>query len=57
MTLEVAKNLVPEDEFYFRVDKNNLASINVIMSNGGRIVEERDNHLFIRINNGMEENQ
>ena len=51
LTLEVAKDIVPEDEFYLRVNKDNPASLQVMLNNGGRIVGENDDKFFVRISN------
>ncbi len=50
-TLETARDIVPEDEFYLRVNKDNPASLKVMLKNGGRIVGENDTKLFVRIPN------
>ena len=39
LTLEVARTIVPEDEFYLRVNRDNPASLKVMQKNGGRIVK------------------
>ena len=49
LLLEKAADIVPEDEFYLRVRKGNLASFRVMEKNGGRVVEEDARHLFVRI--------
>ncbi len=51
LTLEVARDIVPEDEFYLRVNKDNPASLQVMLKNGGRIVGENEDKLFVRISN------
>lgn len=51
LTLEVARNIVPEDEFYLRVNRDNPASLHVMLNNGGRIVSENEEKYFVRINN------
>ena len=51
LTLEYARNVVPEEEFYLRLYKNNAASLRVMLKNGGRIVGEDGEHLFVRIHN------
>ena len=48
-TLDVAKTLVPEDEYYLRVNRDNPASLKVMEKNGGRVVGEDENHYFVRI--------
>ena len=49
LTLEIAKNIIPEDEIYLRVMKSNIASIKAIQKNGAYIAEENDTHYFMRI--------
>lgn len=51
LTLEVARNIVPEDEFYLRVNKDNPASLHVMLKNGGHIVDENEEKYFVRISN------
>ena len=49
LTLEVARTIVPEDEFYLRVNRDNPASLKVMQKNGGRIVKEDNEHYYVRI--------
>ena len=51
LTLEIAREIVPEDEFYLRVNRDNPASLRVMMKNGGRIVAEDDSKYYVRIPN------
>ena len=51
LTLEEAREIVPEDEFYLRVNRDNPASLRVMLKNGGRIVGEDEEHYFVRIPN------
>lgn len=51
LTLDVARDIVPEDEFYLRVNKDNPASLSVMQKNGGKIVGEDEGHFFVRITN------
>lgn len=51
LTLEVARNIVPEDEFYLSLDKHNLASLRVMQKNGGYIVGEEEGKIYVRIKN------
>lgn len=51
LTIEIARNIVPEDEFYLRVNKDNPASLHVMLKNGGHIVAENDDKYFVRIPN------
>ena len=48
-TLPIAKGIIPEDEIYLRVNKDNPASLKVMQNNGGRIVGEDAGHYFVRI--------
>ena len=49
LTLEEARKIIPEDEIYLRVNKDNPASLNVMLKNGGRIVGENEEKYFVRI--------
>ena len=49
LTLQIAKNLIHEDEVYLRVNKDNVASQKVMLNNGARIVGEDEGHYFVRI--------
>lgn len=49
LMLEYGKNIIPEDEFYLRVNKDNSASLKVMQNNGGRIVGENEEKYFVRI--------
>jgi len=49
LALAYAGDLVPEEEFYLRVNKNNPASLHVMLKNGGRIVAENEEKYFVRI--------
>lgn len=51
LTLEYARNIVPEEEFYLRLLKSNTASLRVMLKNGGSVVGEDKEHLFVRISN------
>ena len=51
LTLDYARNIVPEEEFYLRLYKTNEASLCVMMKNGGKVVGEDEEHLFVRIPN------
>ena len=44
-----ARTIVPEDEFYLRVNRDNPASLKVMQKNGGRIVKEDADHYYVRI--------
>ena len=49
LTLEIARNIVPEDEIFLRVLKSNIASFRVICKNGGYMAGEDDTHYLLRI--------
>ena len=49
LTLEIAKQIVPEDEIYLRVNRDNIASQKVMLKNGARQAGEDETHLFMRI--------
>jgi len=49
LTLEIARGIIPEDEIYLSVNKNNPASLRVMQKNGGYIVGENEERYFVRI--------
>lgn len=49
LTVELARTIVPEEEIYLRVLKNNLPSFKAICNNGAYIAAEDDTHYFMRI--------
>ena len=49
MTLEFARQIVPEEEIYLRVNRDNIASQKVMLRNGAYIADENEAHLFMRI--------
>lgn len=49
LTLDVARKIVPEDEIYLRVLKDNAASFKAISRNGAYIAGEDDTHYLLRI--------
>ena len=49
LTLDIARNIIPEDEIFLRVNKDNIASQKVMLKNGARIAGEDGEHLFMRI--------
>lgn len=53
LMLRFAKNVVPEDEIYLRVNKNNPASLRVMLKNGGYIHHEDDFRYYVRIKKSM----
>lgn len=51
LTLELARDMVPEDEFFLRLYKYNTASLRVMEKNGGKVVKEDDEYFYVRIPN------
>ncbi len=49
LTIEIARDIVPEDEIFLRVNKDNIASQKVMLKNGARVAGEDDEHYFMRI--------
>ena len=49
LTLQKAREIIPEDEIYLRVDKNNKPSLQVMLNNGGVIHHEDDVKYYVRI--------
>jgi len=49
LTLEVARTIIPEDEFYLRINRDNPASLKVMLKNGGYICKEDDAKYYVRI--------
>lgn len=49
MTLQVARTIIPEDEIYLRVNKDNPASLRAMISNGGYIKDEDEIKYYVRI--------
>lgn len=49
LLLQEAKSIVPEDEYYLRVNKDNMASLSVMLRNGGYIHHEDDSKIYVRI--------
>ena len=49
LTLEKAAAVVPEEEIFLRLLRNNTASLRVMEKNGGRVVGEDGEHLYVRI--------
>lgn len=48
-TLQIARTMIPEEEIYLRVNKNNPASLKVMMHNGGYIKYEDELKYYVRI--------
>ncbi len=49
LTLEIARTIIPEDELYLRLDKDNIASLKVMLHNGGYIKREDAHKYYVRI--------
>ena len=49
LTVRIAKQIVPEDEIYMRVNKDNIASQKVMLKNGAYLAGEDETHYFMRI--------
>lgn len=49
LTLEKALEIVPEEEIYLRVNKDNPASLKVMLKNGGRIDHEDEMKYYVRV--------
>ena len=51
LALEAAGRIVPEDEIFLRVNRDNPASLKVMLKNGGKITSEDAEHYYVRIPN------
>jgi predicted acetyltransferase/ADP-ribose pyrophosphatase YjhB (NUDIX family) len=49
LKVQIAKEIVPEDEIYLRVNKDNIASQKVMINNGAYRAGEDEGHYFMRI--------
>ena len=49
LTLQIAVTIIPEEEIYLRVNKDNQASLHVMLSNGGYIEHEDEEKYYVRI--------
>ncbi|MBO4889290.1 MAG: GNAT family N-acetyltransferase [Firmicutes bacterium] len=49
LTIAIAKTIIPEEEIYLRVNKNNIASQKVMLNNGAYQSGEDEDHFFFRI--------
>ena len=49
LTLELALKIVPEEEIYLRVNKDNPASLRVMLKNGGRIDHQDESKYYVRV--------
>ncbi len=48
-TLQIAREIIPEEEIYLRVNKDNPASLHVMLNNGGYIKYEDEDKFYVRI--------
>ena len=46
LTIEITKRIIPEDDIYLRVLKDNIASQKVMLNNGAYVAGEDDRHFF-----------
>lgn len=51
LLLQEAAAIVPEDEIYLRVNKNNPASLRIMLKNGGYLHHEDNEKYYVRIKN------
>ena len=49
LTADIAREIIPEDEIYLRVNKDNAASQKVMLKNGAYLSGEDEDHYFMRI--------
>ena len=49
LTLELARQIVPEEEIYLRVLKSNTPSFKVITKNGAYVAGEDETHFLLRV--------
>ncbi len=49
LTLSIARTIIPENEIYLRVNKDNPASLKVMLHNGGYIKYEDERKYYVRI--------
>ena len=49
LTVEAAREIVPEDEIYLRVNRANIASQRVMLKNGARVAGEDETYYYMRI--------
>ena len=48
-TLRIARTIIPEEEIYLRVNKDNPASLHVMLHNGCYVHHEDENKYYVRI--------
>ena len=49
LTIEKAKHIIPENEIFLRVYKDNIASQKVMLNNGAYVAGEDERYFFLRI--------
>ena len=49
LTLQIARKIIPEEEIYLRVNRENIASRKVMLKNGAYMAGEDEEHCFYRI--------
>ena len=49
LTIQIAKDIVLEEEIYLRVNKDNIPSQKVMLNNGAYIAGEDEEHYFLRV--------
>lgn len=49
LILQLARDIIPEDEIYLRVNRNNAASLKVMLANGGYIKDDDEQKFYVRI--------
>ena len=49
LTLQIAREIIPEDEIYMRVNRDNIASQKVMLNNGACLAGEDEHHYYMRI--------
>ncbi len=49
LTIKKAADIIPEDEIFLRVNRDNTASLRVMLKNGGYIHHEDEDKFYVRI--------
>ncbi len=49
LMVQIAKGVIPEEEIYLRVNKDNTASRKVMLNNGAYLADEDESHYYMRI--------
>ena len=57
LLLDIARGIVPEDEIYLRVNRDNPASLHVMLKCGGYIHHEDAQKYYVRIKNSKGEHE